>query len=153
MASPNPYPYRCPVAAVLLDLRYIEVKDAPAQGHRSSPSTPALGRCSPTFRYRSIHFQWWRDLILYFGNEGGSAFLALPTGLHVLIALEVLAAARASLALACRTLLAILSYLQPFNAIALPAEQRFDSLSPRMSKAQIYHPAGWELLRSLERDL
>lgn len=144
MTSLPDIPYQ-PVGAVLPNLDGLE--------YRTDQDTPAIGcPSSPPGHWRKCS-RWLRQFYPSFANQGMSRFPALPTEILVLIVSELPDASRASLALTCTRLLDIVSESKPFEAIALPAEQPSDFQSPRMSRAQVYHPARWEFLRSLERDL
>ena len=99
---------------------------------------------------------WWRPILSYFHKEDTSRILQLPNEILTLIAGELPPAPRASLALTCKTLYAVVcsqGRSQAFQGIAFPAEQPSDFQSPRMSDPKIYHPARWEFLNFLEKDM
>lgn len=137
-------PYK-PVGATLPNLNGVE--------YRTGLARPILTSDVHPSGYWSILSQRWRAWVTSRGKGGRSQFLALPTEILLLIASALPIPSRAPLALTCKRLFDIVGEFKPFAAIELPTEQPLDFRSPRMSKARIYQPARWELLRSLERDL
>lgn len=87
-------------------------------------------------------------------NEKDSYPLNLPPELFLIIVSELSDGSLVSLALSCKSLLSLLSTSSSvFCKVQLPSEQPSTFRTPEMSKPQVYQPARWEFLHSLERDL